>query len=172
LRHAQVRIVPEGHVTYFEFFKLAQQIEDLSRSIYLALADHDATPPGLRDLFLGLAAEEEEHGRRLQLLATSQRGSNWANQIVEVAAAGAQTAALQYEAFLVEAKTQRRPGDLMKIIDRLVQMEERLSFVHAEELAQGAGSGAVRLFQSMAKQDRRHQKLLEKVRREQPAQHA
>jgi rubrerythrin len=159
-------------VTYYDFFKLAQRIEDLSRSIYLALADHDATPPGVRDLFLGLADEEEEHGRRLQLLATSQRGSKWANQIVEVAAAGVQAAALEYEAFLAEAMTRRRPGDLMKLIDRLVQMEERLSFVHAEELAQGAGPEAARLFQSMAKQDRRHQKLLEKVRREQPAPRA
>jgi len=164
----RLRVPREGPVTYYEFFKLAERIEELSRGIYLTLAEHPATPPGVRELFVGLADEEQEHGRRLQLLGNSLRGSAWANQVVEAASAGLQAAALEFENFLSEARTQRQPGDFMRILDRLVQMEERLSFVHAEKLAQGAGPGTARLFESMARQDRRHQKLLERVRREQP----
>jgi rubrerythrin len=155
-------------VTNYEFFKLAERVEDLSRHLYLALADHGSTPPGVRELFLGLAEEEEEHGRRLQLLAASLRGSPWANQIVEAASAGIEAAAREFEVFLVQVKTRRQPGDLLRILDRLVRMEERLSYVHAEELARGAGPGAARLFESMARQDQRHRKLLERVRQGQP----
>lgn len=155
-------------MTYYEFFKLAERIEGLSASLYLELADHPTTPPGVRELFHGLADEEKEHGRRLQLLATSLRGTAWGNQLVAQASTGLEAAAAEFEAFLNEARTQRQTGDLMKILDRLVLMEARLSFVHAEELAQGGGPNVERLFESMARQDRRHQKLLERVRRDQP----
>ncbi len=159
-------------MTNYEFFKLAERVEDLARHLYLALADHGSTPPGLRVLFLGLAEEEEEHGRRLQVLAASLHGSPWANQIVEAATAGIEAAALEFEVFLVEVKTRRQPGDLPRILDRLARMEERRSFVHAEELARGAGPGAARLFESMARQDQHHRKLLERVRQGQPAARA
>jgi rubrerythrin len=152
-------------VTYYQFFKLAERIEELSRQVYLTMADSQGTPPGVRELFAGLADEEAEHGRRIQLLATSLRGSSWANQIVKQAEAGLESAAHEFETLLAEVQTSRQPGDLMVILDRLVEMEDRLSFVHAEELASGAGPGAARLFESMAKQDRRHRKLLERVRR-------
>jgi rubrerythrin len=158
-------VVEEDALTYYEFFKLAERVELLSRQVYLTLADHPVTPPGVRELFLGLADEEAEHGRRIQLLATSLRGSTWANQIVKQAEAGLEAATREYEGFLIEVETRRRPGDLMRLLDRLVQMEDRLSFVHAEELAAGAGPAAARLFEAMAKQDRRHRKLLERARK-------
>jgi rubrerythrin len=156
-------------VTYYEFFKLTERVELLSSQVYLTLAEDQATPPGLRTLFTGLADEEEEHGRRLQLLASSLRGSIWAVQIVKQAEASIEAASREYENFLIEVQTRRRPGDLMRLLDRLVQMEDQLSYVHAEELAAGAGPAAARLFASMAKQDRRHVKLLELVTQEQPA---
>jgi rubrerythrin len=162
-------VARDDAVTYYEFFKLAERVELLSRQVYLTLADHPATPPGVRELFTGLADEEEEHGRRIQLLATSLRGSTWANQIVKQAEAGIASATREVEDFLIEVQTRRQPGDLIRILDRLVEMEDRLSYVHAEELAVGAGPAAARLFESMAKQDRRHRKLLERVRREQRA---
>ncbi len=152
-------------MTNYEFFKQAERVEVLAHRLYETLAAHESTPPGVRELFLGLAAEEQEHGRRIQLLAAALRGSAWANQLVTQAAAGIQAAANEYQAFLAEASTQRRPGDLMGILDRLVKLEERLSHVHAEELARGAGPTTARLFESMAKQDRRHQKLLEGLRK-------
>jgi len=154
-------------VTYNEFFKLAERVEDLSRHLYLTLAGHQATPPAIRELLLGLAAEEEEHARRLQLLASTMRRSQWSTQLVQVAEAGLKAAADEFEAFLGEVRTRRRPGDLIQILDRLGRLEERLSFVHAEELARGLGPEAARIFESMARQDRRHQKLLEQVRRSQ-----
>jgi rubrerythrin len=158
-------VVEEDALTYYEFFKRAEQVELLSRQVYQALADHPATPPGVRELFSGLADEEEEHARRIQLLATTLRGSSWSNQIVKQSEGGIEAAAREYEALLVEVTTRRQPGDLMRLLDRLVQMEDRLSFVHAEELAAGAGPAAARLFEAMAKQDRRHRKLLERARR-------
>jgi rubrerythrin len=156
-------------VTYFEFFKMAGRVELLSRQAYLTLAAHPTTPPSVRELFNGLADEEAEHGRRIELLATSQRGSSWANQIVKQSEASIEAAAQEFETFLAEVQNRRQPGDLMRILDRLVQMEDRLSYVHAEELAAGAGPMAARLFESMARQDRRHLKLLERVRSERPA---
>ncbi len=156
-------------MTYYEFFKRAERVELLSRQVYLTLAGDRTTPPGVRELFTGLADEEEEHGRRLQLLATSLRGSSWAAQIVKQSEAAIEAADREYERFLIEVETRRRPGDLMQLLDRLVQMESRLAYVHAEELAAGAGPEAARLFESMARQDRRHVKLLERVVREKPA---
>jgi hypothetical protein len=81
-----------------------------------------------------------------------------------VAETGLQQVAAELETFLVEARTRRRPGDLVRILDRLVTMEERFAFVHAEELSKGAEPGVARLFASLAKQDQRHRKLLERAR--------
>jgi rubrerythrin len=156
--------LPERPMTSHEFFKLAERIEDLARSLYLVLADHSATPPGVRQLLLGLADEEEEHARRIQLLSASLRGSTWTSQLVDEAAAGMRSAAVEFERFLASARNRRVPGDLMKILDRLVEMEARLAFVHAEDLAQGAAPAVARLFEALARQDQRHRKLLERAR--------
>jgi rubrerythrin len=155
-------------MTNYEFFKLAEQVEELSRRLYLVLADHASTPPGVRELFQGLADEEEQHRQRLQLLAATLKNSPWASQLVREKAAGIEGAAAEFQAFLAEVTGGRRLGDLMGILDRLVKMEQRLSFVHAEQLAAGAGPGVSRLFDEMARQDRRHQKLLERLRKGQP----
>jgi len=53
------------------------------------------------------------------------------------------------------------------MLDRLVTMEERFTFVHAEELAKGAEPSVARLFESLAKQDKRHVQLLQRARRDQ-----
>jgi rubrerythrin len=151
-------------MTTNDFFKLAERVEGLSRELYLALADHGSTPPGVRDLFLGLAEEEEQHAKRLGLLASSLRGSTWATQVMKSAAEGMRAAAAEYGSFLVEARSRRRPGDLLEILDRLVAMEDRLAFVHAEELAKGTEPKVARLFEALAKQDRRHRRLLERAR--------
>jgi rubrerythrin len=151
-------------MTSYEFFRLAERIEDLARHLYLVLADHHATPPGVRQLLLGLAEEEEEHGRRIQLLAASLRGSTWTDRIVSQSAASMRAAATEFERVLAEIRSRRRPGDLMAILDRLVEMEDRLAFVHAEDLAQAAGPEVARLFEALARQDQRHRKLLERAR--------
>jgi rubrerythrin len=155
-------------VTNYEFFKLAEQVEDLSRRLYLTLAEHESTPPGVRELFMGLADEEEQHRQRLQLLGTTLKNSPWANQLVREQATGIEAAAAEFSAFLAEVKGGRRPGDLMGILDRLVKVEHRLEYVHAEKLSAGAEPGVARLFEEMARQDRRHQKLLERLRAGQP----
>jgi rubrerythrin len=151
-------------MTSYECFKLAERIEVLAHDLYVTLAAHQSTPAGLRLVFSGLAEEEEHHGQRIQLLAASLRGSAWANQVASVAETGLQQVAAELETFLVEARTRRRPGDLVRILDRLVTMEERFAFVHAEELSKGAEPGVARLFASLAKQDQRHRKLLERAR--------
>jgi rubrerythrin len=151
-------------MTSYEFFKLAERIEDLARNLYVVLAEHRATPPGVRQLLLGLAEEEEEHGKRIQLLAASLRGSTWTSQIVDRVGAKMEAAAAEFQVFLAEARGRRAPGDLMAILDRLVRMEERLAFVHAEDLVQGVEPRVARLFESLARQDQRHRTLLERAR--------
>jgi rubrerythrin len=151
-------------VTSHEFFKLAELIETLARDIYLRLAEHRSTPAGLSQLFTQLADEEEHHGQRIRLMATSLRGSSSVFQLVKAATAGLQSVATELQAFLLEVTTRRQPGDLPRLLERLVEMEERFSFVHAEELTKVAAPDAARLFASLAKQDVRHRRLLEKVR--------
>jgi hypothetical protein len=92
------------------------------------------------------------------------RGSAWAGQLARQAGEGLQAVATELEAFLQEVKARRRPGDLVRILDRLVDMETRFAFVHAESLVSGGDPGAARLFASLAKQDQRHGKLLERAR--------
>jgi len=151
-------------VTSHEFFKLAELIEILARDIYLRLAEHRSTPLGLRQVFTQLADEEERHGQRIRLMATSLRGSASVFQLVKAATAGLQSVCAELEAFLGEVTSRRQPGDLPRLLERLVEMEVRFAFVHAEELTRAAAPEVARLFASLAKQDARHRKLLEQAR--------
>jgi rubrerythrin len=148
-------------MTSYECFTLAERIERLARDIYAQLAEHPATPLGLKQLFLLLADEEEHHA---QLLAAALRGSPLAHSVTKEAATRIEAVASELEAFLVEATTSRSPGDLPRILERLVDMEERFAFVHAEELTRGADPATARLFTALARQDERHRKLLEEAR--------
>ena len=65
---------------------LAERIEVLARDIYGELAYHPGTPPGVRQVLLRLADEEEHHAQRIRLLKATQRNSAWAEKALTASA--------------------------------------------------------------------------------------
>lgn len=152
-------------MTTFEFFQLAAHVEELARDTYLALAAHQGTPKDLAETLRGLAAEEEEHARRVRLLGDSLAGGGWPDGLTRLLAEKVQGAALAHQHLLWEVRSRRRPGDLEALLARLADMEVRLGFTHAEQLAKVADHRIASFFATLAKQDRRHAALLDAARR-------
>ena len=154
-------------MTAYECFKLAEQIELLSQDLYTRLAAHPGTPGPIQKEFLALADEEGRHASRIRLLASTSRGSPALQDVARRAGEGLVAVAAELKAALEQA-AHRRPGDLVVVLDRLITLEQRFSWVHAEALAGCADPKVAALFTSMARQDARHTALLAKARQEQP----
>jgi rubrerythrin len=153
-------------VTSQDCFQLAERIELLARDVYAEIASHPGIPPDLRQLMLRLADEEERHAQRIRLLAASQRNSQWAFREMRKIGADLRAVATEQEAFLAAARERRGRADLLETVDRLVEMEERFAFVHAEELTATAEASVARLFQALAGQDEWHRALLADARQQ------
>jgi rubrerythrin len=158
----------EDAVTSRDCFRLAERIEVLARDIYTELAYHPGTPPGVGQVLLRLADEEEHHAQRIRLLKATHRNSDWAEKALIAIATDLQAIAAELGGLLVLARHRRDPDDFAGMFDRLVDMEDRFAFVHAEELTTSAEPEVARLFEALARQDVWHRQLLERARRGAP----
>ena len=152
-------------MTTQEIYQAAAAIEGMAQDLYERLARRYEGEPWLRDLFAELAHEEAQHALRIRLLGR-QAAQDPARFRVDVRAeADVATLAVDFAAMADEFATSDFQGDLAELLDRVSQMERRLSVLHADHLARDADDATRALFQSMAQQDARHLAMLEDAAR-------
>jgi hypothetical protein len=122
-------------MTAYECFKLAEQIELLSQTLYTQLATHPGTPRPIQLEFLALADEEGNHASRIRLLAATSRGSPALQDVARRAGDGLLAVVAELEVAIEETRANRQAGDLVMVLDRLIDLEQRFAWVHTEALA-------------------------------------
>ena len=146
--------------TTSQCLRSAERVEALAQELYTGLAETFAGEPGLRQLFLRLAAEEGQHVMRIRLLGRHGGKSPWPPDVVERACADLETMAAEIETMRRDFERLPSPPDAAPVLERLVSMEDRFHSVHVQELARCAVPEVGRLFASLASQDAAHQALL------------
>ncbi|HQR30545.1 MAG TPA: hypothetical protein PLL32_09050 [Anaeromyxobacteraceae bacterium] len=154
--------MPEPMTTE-ECFEAAVQVEDLMRDLYLRLASARASDPRARELFVRLAAEEEQHAQRIRLLARHQGPGTWARDTAarireELQAMSGELRSIARE---IGERGAALPGDAL--LDKVIEAERRAGVIHAEVLARTAEIEVQMLFWALARQDVHHEALLRSV---------
>jgi rubrerythrin len=149
-------------MTTKECLEAAARIEVLVQTIYGGLASRYADQAELRDLFLRLAAEEEQHAYRIRTLARHDAQPAWDDGTA--AHLPALLGAMEAELVTMAAERAGSPGgDPRSILLRVIDFESRFASIHAEYLARSVEPGVQGLFSALAMQDRHHMELLEQA---------
>jgi hypothetical protein len=140
--------------------RTAERMEAVAQALYTDLAISFSDHPDLKQLFLRLAAEEEQHALRIRLLERSQGKLRWPRDVLEQFCSAC-------DAMIAEMETLRRElgpfpasNDTAKVLGRLAALEERFGLIHAQDLARHAGPEVQELFASLALQDAAHRVLI------------
>ena len=147
-------------MTTHECFEAAVQVEDLMRDLYLRLAATRGDDPRSRELFLRLAAEEEQHAQRIRLLARHQGPGTWASETAAriQSELGAVSGELQAIAREIGEQGDGLPGDAL--LRKVIEAERHAGVIHAEVLARSTEIEVQMLFWALARQDVHHEALL------------
>jgi rubrerythrin len=143
-----------------ECFEAAVEVENLMRDLYLRLAAAHGDDPRSRELFLRLAAEEEQHAQRIRLLARHQGPGTWANETATriQEELGAMSGELQSIAREIGEQGNGLPR--AALLRKLIEAERRAGVIHAEVLARTTEIEVQMLFWALARQDVHHEALL------------
>ena len=150
-------------MTTEECFEAAVQVEHLMRDIYFGLADRYAGEPARREMFLLLAAEEEQHAHRIRLLARTQDAGTWAKETAARIARNLDDMSAELLAMVAELGDDFEGAPRENLLRRVMEAEHHCSSIHAEVLAETAEIDVQMLFSALAKQDVRHKTMLEQA---------
>jgi rubrerythrin len=153
----------------YECFQRAARIETLAQELYAGLAETYVGRPHLRDLFAQLAEEERQHALRIWLLARHQGNSPWAAEAVGKIVAGLSDMAVELESMRDDFEKGGEVPDPGAVLARIVDVERRFGFIHADQMARTGDAAVSGLFTALASQDARHQALIEGARSRDPA---
>jgi len=150
-------------MTPVECLEEAARMEVLAQDVYSALAIRYGDRPDLRELFSGLAVEEEQHANRVRALA--QHRTNQDLSAAVLARLTRTLKAMETELFaLMEVGSDGRALDAPdEILRKVIDFECRFAPIHAEYLAQVFAPGMQSLFSALARQDRNHVELLKQA---------
>ncbi len=148
-------------MTTWECLERAARIEDLAGDVYSRLADRLAHDSPFRDLFVRLASEETEHGRRIRLLGRHVGRAAWPARTMERIGEQLERLAGSLAVMAREAEDRDRTEDPAALLRWVVDVERSLGSVHAEALCECLDPEVRRLFASLARQDSAHRILLE-----------
>jgi rubrerythrin len=152
-------------MTTDECFEAAEQVENLMRDVYVGLAARYSGDPAKKAMFRSLADEEEQHARRIRLLARHQSGGAWAQDTADRIARNLGDMSADLLAMVAEIGEDFEGAPPEDLLRRIMDAEDQCSSIHAEVLAQTAEIDVQLLFSALAKQDVRHKELLEKALR-------
>jgi rubrerythrin len=116
-------------------------------------------------MFRSLADEEEQHARRIRLLARHQADGTWAKDTADRIARNLGDMSAELLAMVAEIGEDFEGAPREDLLRRVMDAEIQCSSIHAEVLAQTAEIDVQLLFSALAKQDVRHMELLEKALR-------
>jgi rubrerythrin len=147
----------------YQLFQAAERLETLASDLYLLLADRFAGDPDARDLFRRLADEEVQHAARVRLLFAQYRNDprlfESASEL-RVGTVDAERLVRETSELVRELAAGSWGDDLLEVLDRVRELEERCAGLHAQFLAAGAHPDVARFFEELATQDREHERLL------------
>lgn len=145
-------------------FQLAQQAEELAGQLYRQLLTFFAPGSDAHRRFSGLAAEEDQHALRLQMLRARCLQHPHTLREVQLDAAAMRT-------LVAEAETLRelfgRPGIRVSAAEArelMLALERRFAGAHAHAAISPANGELRAFFEELARQDREHMRLLEELR--------
>jgi rubrerythrin len=147
-------------MTTQECFDAAVRIETLFRDVYAGLARRFGHRSDLRDLFLRLADEEEQHAQRIRLLARRQSEAAWDPDVLSELAWGLDAIAAELLGLEREFDVAGEK-DVPAILRRVIDLEGRAGAFHAEELARSGDPEISGFFSALSQQDERHKDLLQ-----------
>ena len=147
-------------MTSIECLEAAARVEDLAQSLYSALAIRYGDRPDLRELFSGLAMEEEQHANRLRSLAQHPTNQDLSDASKARLVRALNLMEAELAALSRTGADGRRLEDPDEILRGLVDFECRSASIHAEYLAQDFAPGMQSLFSALARKDRDHVELL------------
>ena len=150
-------------MTTEECFEAAVLVEHLMRDVYVGLAARYVEEPARRELFRGLAEEEDQHAHRIRLLARAQAGGTWARETANRIAKDLETMSAELLAMVAELSDDFEGAPREDLLRRAMQAEHHCSSIHAEVLAETAEIDVRLLFSALAQQDVRHKEMLEQA---------
>ena len=150
-------------MTTEECFEAAVQVENLMRDVYVRLADRYAAEAKLKEMFLHLAEEEDQHAHRIRLLARTQMGGAWANATANRISKDLGTMSADLLKMVEDLEAEWDGASARDVLRRVMEAENRCASIHAEELASIAEIDVQMLFWSLSKQDVRHKELLQRA---------
>jgi rubrerythrin len=146
-----------------ECFQTAARVEILLRDLYAGLAGCFRTDARLRESFLGLADEEEQHALRIRLLALHRKGVTWTDEAVDRIGRDLVAIVAELSAMAKEMGTGPDGQCPEPVLRRVIEVERRCGSLHAEALAQSTDPVVRGFFSSLARQDAHHERLLEQA---------
>lgn len=147
----------------YQLFQSAERLEMLASSLYDLLAERHGGDPEAGELFRRLAEEEVQHAARVKLLFAQYRNDPKLFERAPALAPGAldpEALVRETSALVQDVAAGTWGDDLVDVLDRVRQLEDRCADVHAQLLSRGAHPDVVRFFEDLAIQDREHHRLL------------
>ena len=151
------RMTPE------ECLESAARMEMRAQNVYSALAIRYGERPDLRELFSGLAKEEELHADRIRALALHRAKRDLSEATMARIAGTLKAVEAELAALMEVGADGRKPDEPEEILRKVTDFEKRFESIHAEHLAQDFAPGMQGMFSSLARQDRRHSELLKQA---------
>ncbi len=148
-------------MTNEECFETAIRIETLFRDVYAGLAERYADSPLLRDMFLRLAEEEEQHAQRILLLSRHRADAKWSEEAKARIARDLDSVSTALALMATEFRGGATRPDAADVLQRVIDLEHRCGSVHAEGLARCLDPEVQGFFYALARQDEHHRELLE-----------
>lgn len=144
--------------TTAQCIRSAMDLELRVGRLYLEMAARSEGQPWLRDLLRGLAAEEDQHAKRIRLLERTRTGAGWGNAELEAVGIGLRRAhgvIDEMEASVASGRIAR--GGAIAACETILSIERTLGALHAEMIAGALAPEVRNLFETLAKQDAHHQ---------------
>jgi rubrerythrin len=152
------RMTPE------ECLESAAWMENQAQNVYSALAIRYGERSDLRELFSGLAKEEEQHADRVRALALHRAKRDLSDATMARIAGTLKAVEAELAKLMAVGADGRRPDEPEEILRKVTDFEKRFESIHAEYLAQDFAPGMQGMFFSLARSDRKHAELLKQAR--------
>jgi rubrerythrin len=143
----------------YEKLAQAEKLEILAAKMYEAAAQRYANDDEARSLFLRLAEEEEEHARRIRMLASIYAGDRKLATDVSFPIGDFEALAADAEA-VTRRLNSNQPLELHEFLVLVDALETRMANAHADLLARSGDPKLRRLFEFLSHQDKGHATLL------------
>jgi rubrerythrin len=137
----------------------AIDLELQAAALYTGLAERFAAQAWLRDLLLGLAAEEEQHAMRVRMLERIQVGVPWRPEVLQKLCADVQRAIDEIRDFQV-AFAGPFPIEPEEVLEAILRIERSFVGLHAEMMSSSASPAVSQVFRSLSAQDAHHRALI------------